>query len=154
MKGLKTSCGSRAFYATYGVQRVTSPAVPRLAALGADLIGITKTIQFANGDSATADWVDYHAPFVVRGDGYREPSGSSTGAGASVSANEWLDVAIGSDTGGSVRGPAGANGVYGIRPSVGAITLENVMPLSNVLDTAGYVSSPIRSEVYTAPIAT
>lgn len=101
---------------------------------------MTKTVQFANGDRATADWVDYHAPFDIRGDGYREPSGSSTGAGASTAAHDWLDVAIGSDTGGSIRGPAGVNGLYGIRPSVGAISLDEVMPLSDVLDTGGYVS--------------
>ncbi|KAL5527170.1 hypothetical protein ACEPAG_5961 [Sanghuangporus baumii] len=140
IKGLKTSCGNRAFYSLYGVRNVTSPAVGRLVTLGSDIIGITKTVQFANGDRATADWVDYHAPFVLRGDGYREPSGSSTGAGASTSAHEWVDVGIGSDTGGSIRGPAGANGIYGIRPSVGAITLADVMPLSDVLDTAGYLT--------------
>ena len=44
------------------------------------------------------------------------------------------------DTGGSVRGPAGGNGIYGIRPSVGAISLDEVVPLSDVLDTGGYVS--------------
>ncbi|OCB84568.1 amidase signature enzyme [Sanghuangporus baumii] len=140
IKGLKTSCGNRAFYSLYGARNVTSPAVGRLVTLGSDIIGITKTVQFANGDKATADWVDYHAPFVLRGDGYREPSGSSTGAGASTSAHEWVDVAIGSDTGGSIRGPAGTNGIYGIRPSVGAITLADVMPLSDVLDTAGYLT--------------
>ena len=87
------------------------------------------------------DWVDYHAAFSARGDGYHEPSGSSTGAGASVGALDWVDVGIGSDTGGSIRGPSGVNGVYGIRPSVGAISLDDVMPLSDVLDTGGYVSS-------------
>lgn len=106
---------------------------------------MTKTVQFANGDRATEDWVDYHAPFVLRGDGYREPSGSSTGAGSSTSAHDWLDVGIGSDTGGSIRGPAGANGIYGIRPSVGAISLDEVMPLSDILDTGGYVSNVKRS---------
>ncbi|KAH8112112.1 amidase signature enzyme [Phellopilus nigrolimitatus] len=140
LKGLKASCGNRAFYMTYGARNATGPAVARLGALGADIVGMTKTVQFANGDRATADWVDYHAPFVLRGDGYREPSGSSTGAGASTSTHDWLDVGIGSDTGGSIRGPAGANGIYGIRPSVGAISLDKVMPLSDVLDTAGYLA--------------
>jgi Asp-tRNA(Asn)/Glu-tRNA(Gln) amidotransferase A subunit family amidase len=50
----------------------------------------------------------------------------------------WLDHAIGSDTGGSIRGPAGQQGLFGIRPSHGAITLQDVMPLSDVMDTAGY----------------
>lgn len=139
MKGITASCGNRAFYQTYGPQNNTSVAVSRLVDLGADIVGTTKTVQFANGDRATADWVDYHASFIERGDGYREPSGSSTGAGSSTSAHDWLDIGIGSDTGGSIRGPSGANGLFGLRPSVGAISLENVMPLSDILDTGGYV---------------
>lgn len=140
MKGIKASCGNRAFYEVYPARNATGPAVRRLLDTGADIVGTTKTVQFANGDRATADWVDYHAPFVVRGDGYHEPSGSSTGAGASTAAHDWLDVAIGSDTGGSIRLPAGVNGIYGMRPSVGAIDLTDVMPLSDVLDTGGFVN--------------
>ncbi|KAA1466956.1 amidase signature enzyme [Dentipellis sp. KUC8613] len=140
LKGLRTSAGNRHFYTTYAPRNATGPAVSRLMQLGAHIVGMSKTVQFANGDRATADWIDYHAPFVQRGDGYREPSGSSTGAGAGISALDWLDVAIGSDTGGSIRGPAGVNGLYGIRPSVGAISLEDVLPLSDVLDTGGFIS--------------
>ncbi len=84
--------------------------------------------------------MDYHASFNSRGDGYGDPSGSSTGPGSAVCAHDWVDVGIGSDTGGSIRGPSDVNGIYGIRPSVGAISLEDVMPLSDILDTAGYVS--------------
>ena len=143
VQGITASCGNRAFYQTYGVQNTTGPAVHRLLDLGANIIGTTKTVQFANGDTATADWVDYHASFVMRGDGNREPSGSTTGGGSSTSAHDWLDVGIGSDTGGSIRGPSGANGIFGIRPSVGAISLDHVMPLSDVLDTPGFVCTHI-----------
>lgn len=139
VKGIKASCGNRAFYEVYPARNATGPAVSRLLDTGADIVGTTKTVQFANGDRATADWVDYHASFVLRGDGYHEPSGSTTGGGSSTSAHDWLDIAIGSDTGGSIRGPAGVNGIYGLRPSVGAISLDDVMPLSDVLDTGGYV---------------
>jgi len=52
----------------------------------------------------------------------------------------WLDFAVGSDTGGSMRGPAGANGVYGNRPSHGAVSTADVMPLSPALDTLGIFS--------------
>ncbi|KAA1466957.1 amidase signature enzyme [Dentipellis sp. KUC8613] len=140
LKGLRASAGNRHFYTTYPPRNVTGPAVSRLLQLGAQVVGITKTVQFANGDRATADWIDYHAPFDQRNDGYREPSGSSTGAGTSISALDWLDVSIGSDTGGSIRDPAGVNGLFGIRPSVGAISLEDVVPLSDVLDTGGFIS--------------
>ncbi|KAF5347051.1 hypothetical protein D9758_011619 [Tetrapyrgos nigripes] len=124
MKGIITSAGNRAFYATYPARNTTAPAITRLTDAGAHIIGATKMVQFANGDRATADWVDYHAPFSSRGDENVEPSGSSTGA-TSIATLDWLDASLGSDTGGSVRSP-------------GAV---NVLLLSTVLDTAGYVCS-------------
>ncbi|KAH8200897.1 hypothetical protein TruAng_004906 [Truncatella angustata] len=137
VKGIATSGGNRAYFYTYGTQNITAPSVQRLIDLGAVLVGKMGTVQFANGDSATADWVDLHAPFNPRGDGYQDPSGSSTGPGAGIGAYEWLDLAVGSDTGGSMRGPAGQQGIYGNRPSTGAISMDHVIPLSPVSDTAG-----------------
>ncbi|KAK4076842.1 hypothetical protein Purlil1_12575 [Purpureocillium lilacinum] len=78
------------------------------------IVGLQKASQFANGEAATADWVDYHAPFNPRGDGYQDASSSSSGAGASIASYEWLDLAIGSDTGGSIRGPATVQGYLAI----------------------------------------
>lgn len=137
VKGVGTSGGNRAYFYHYGTQNNTAPAVQRLIDLGAVLVGKMGTVQFANGDKPTADWVDLHAPFNPRGDGYQDPSGSSTGPGAGISSYEWLDLSIGSDTGGSMRGPAGAQGIFGNRPSTGAISLDHVIPLSPVSDTAG-----------------
>lgn len=137
VKGVGTSGGNRAYFYHYGIQNNTAPAVQRLIDLGAVLVGKMGTVQFANGDKPTADWVDLHAPFNPRGDGYQDPSGSSTGPGAGIGAYEWLDLSMGSDTGGSMRGPAGAQGIYGNRPSTGAISLDHVIPLSPVSDTAG-----------------
>lgn len=137
VKGIATSGGNRAYFYHYGTQNNTAPAVQRLIDLGAVLVGKMGTVQFANGDKPTADWVDLHAPFNPRGDGYQDPSGSSTGPGAGVSSYEWLDLSMGSDTGGSMRGPAGAQGIFGNRPSTGAISLDHVIPLSPVSDTAG-----------------
>lgn len=137
VKGLATSGGNRAYFYHYGTQNNTAPAVQRLIDLGAVLVGKMGTVQFANGDRPTADWVDLHAPFNPRGDGYQDPSGSSTGPGVGIGAYEWLDLSMGSDTGGSMRGPAGAQGIFGNRPSTGAISLDHVIPLSPVSDTAG-----------------
>ena len=53
---------------------------------------------------------------------------------------EWLDIAVGSDTGGSIRGPSENQGLFGNRPSHGLVSLDNVMPLSPVLDTAGFLT--------------
>ncbi|KAJ5343259.1 hypothetical protein MYU51_021373 [Penicillium brevicompactum] len=137
VKGIATSGGNRAYYSLYGAQNATGSAIQRLIDQGAVFVGKMGTVQFANGDEPTADWVDFHCPFNARGDGYLDPSGSSTGPGAGMGAYEWLDIAVGSDTGGSMRGPAGANGLFGNRPTVGAVDLDHVIPLCSGLDTAG-----------------
>ncbi|KAB2572169.1 Amidase 1 [Lasiodiplodia theobromae] len=135
--GMRTSNGNRAWYHFYPEANTTALAVQRLVDAGAIIVGKMKTSQFANGERATADWVDYLSPFNPRGDGYQQPSSSSSGPGAGEGAYEWLDITLGSDTGGSVRGPSQAQGLYGNRPSHGLVELTNVMPLAPELDTAG-----------------
>ncbi|KAH9944758.1 amidase signature enzyme [Amylocystis lapponica] len=137
VKGLRTGCGNRAYYNLYPEKTTTGPALQRLLNAGMVLVGKAKTSQFANGETATDDWVDLHAPYNPRGDGYQDGSSSSTGPGTAMAAYDWLDHAIGSDTGGSMRGPSGANGVYGNRPSRGSLPTDDVMPLSPALDTLG-----------------
>ena len=137
IQGLRTGCGNRAYWQLYPPRNQTAPAVQRLLDSGLVLVGKTKSSQFANGEVATDDWVDLHAPYNPRGDGYQDGSSSSTGSGTAIAAYPWLDYAIGTDTGGSMRGPAGANGIFGNRPSHGAVALDDVMPLSPPLDTAG-----------------
>ncbi|KAI0753089.1 amidase signature enzyme [Daedaleopsis nitida] len=137
VQGLRTGCGSRAYWQLYPPKTRTAPAIQRLLDGGMVLVGKTKTSQFANGEAATADWVDLHAPYNPRGDGYQDGSSSSTGSGTAIAAYPWLDFAVGTDTGGSMRGPAGVNGAFGNRPSHGAVALDDVMPLSPELDTAG-----------------
>jgi len=139
LAGVKGSNGNRAWYNLYPASNVTGTAVQRLIDAGAIVVGLQKTSQFANGETATADWVDYHEPFNPRGDGYQDTSSSSSGAGASMAAYDWLDIAIGSDTGGSIRGPAGVQGLFGNRPSHNLVSLDNAMPLSPTLDTPGFL---------------
>lgn len=100
--GLKTGCGNRAYYQLYPAASVNSYAVQRLVDMGAIIVGKTLSSQFANGETSTADWVDQFCPFNPRGDGYQDPSSSSSGSGASMGAYDWLDYAIGSDTGNSM----------------------------------------------------
>lgn len=145
IKGLRTGCGNRAFFNLNPPKNATAPAIQRLLDGGMVLVGKAKTSQFANGETATDDWVDLHAPYNARGDGYQDGSSSSTGPGTAMGAYPWLDHAVGSDTGGSMRGPSGANGVYGNRPSHGAVSLDDVMPLSPDLDTAGVFSRDAKS---------
>lgn len=137
--GVRTGCGNRAYYDLYPERKTTAVAVQRLIDAGAIIIGKMKTSQFANGESATADWVDYHSPFNARGDGYQDPSSSSAGPGSGIGSYPWLDLALGSDTGGSIRNPSQVNGCYGNRPSFGLVSLTGAMPLSPALDTAGFL---------------
>ena len=136
--GVRKSNGNRAYYALYPPATATAPSVQRLVNAGAILVGKMKTSQFANGELPTADWVDYHAPFNPRGDGYQDPSSSSSGAGSGEGSYPWLDLALGSDTGGSVRGPAQVQGLFGNRPTRGLTSSNGVMPLAPELDTAGF----------------
>lgn len=73
----------------------------------------------------------------MKGDGYQAPGGSSSGPGAGIASYDWLDIAIGSDTGGSMRNPGSLQGVFANRPSTGAIDLDHVLPLCHDIDTAG-----------------
>ena len=137
--GLRTSDGNRAFYGLYPPRSKNALVVQRLIDAGAVLVGKMKTSQFANGELATEDWVDYHSPFNPRGDGYQDPSSSSSGAGSGIGSYPWLDLALGSDTGGSIRGPSQVSGVYGNRPSHGLVPLTGAMPLAPELDTPGFL---------------
>lgn len=140
LAGVKRSNGNRAWYGLYPPANCTCTAIQNMIDAGAIIVGTQKLSQFANGETPTADWVDYHAPFNPRGDGYRDTASSSAGAGSSMGSYEWLDLAVGSDTGGSIRGPAADQGVFGNRPTHGLVSLDNVMPLSPTLDTPGLLA--------------
>jgi Asp-tRNA(Asn)/Glu-tRNA(Gln) amidotransferase A subunit family amidase len=118
---------------------VSAPSVQKLLDLGAVIVGKQKLAQFASGADPWG-WQDEHYPFNPRGDGWLTCSASSSGGGCSIAAYDWLDYAIGSDTGSSMRRPAAVAGVYGNRPSQGLMSLEGVMPLGGATDTAGVFS--------------
>lgn len=73
----------------------------------------------------------------MKGDGYQAPGGSSSGPGAGIASYDWLDIAIGSDTGGSMRNPGSLQGIFANRPSTGAIGLDHILPLCHDIDTVG-----------------
>ena len=66
VNGLRTSGGNRAYYALYEPRNATGTAIQRLIDHGAVFVGKMGTVQFANGDRPTADWVDFHCPFNPR----------------------------------------------------------------------------------------
>jgi aspartyl-tRNA(Asn)/glutamyl-tRNA(Gln) amidotransferase subunit A len=100
---------------------------------GAIIIGKTNLHEFATGDP------DPSGPFGLvqnpRCIGYH-PGSSSSGAGAAVAAGLGV-IALGTDTGGSVRIPACLCGVAGLKPTTGKVGLEGIIPLSFTLDTVG-----------------
>lgn len=139
LAGTKTSAGSRAWTEITEIKDTTAPAIQRIIDLGAVIVGKQKTAQFASGADPW-EWYDVQYPFNPRGDGWLTCSASSAGAGCSIAAYDWLDIAVGSDTGSSVRRPASVSGTYGNRPSQGMIILEGVNPLGAAQDTAGCFS--------------
>lgn len=149
MKGLITSGGSQAWATITTVANSTAPSIQRIVDLGGVLVGKYKLAQFASGANPW-DWQDEHYPWNPRGDGYLTCSASSSGGGCSVAAYPWLDYAIGSDTGSSMRRPAAVSGTYGNRPSQGMMTLEHVMPLGAATDTAGVFSRNVHAWVHFA----
>lgn len=140
VKGLKTSGGSRAYYQVYGPQNYTTETVEKSLAGGAQLIGKTRTIAFALGAPNNGKEIDYSDPWNPRGDGYLTTGGSSSGSGSAVTAYDWVDFTIGSDTGGSVRFPARFGGLYGYKPTHGIFNLTGILVAIAEQDTPGFLT--------------
>ncbi|KAH8803379.1 amidase signature domain-containing protein [Xylogone sp. PMI_703] len=143
LKGVRTSAGSRAFQELYPPRESSATCVEKLISAGTIIIGKTKTVQFASGENAK-DWFDYQAPFSPRGDGYQDPGCSSTGSAAAMSSYDWVDMTLGTDTFGSVIGPAADHGLFGLRPSLGAVSTKGVVPVSDIMDTIGLFTRNIQ----------
>ncbi|TIO72572.1 MAG: amidase [Mesorhizobium sp.] len=107
--------------------------VRRLRQAGAVILGKTNMTEFAF--TAIGDNQHYGTPGNAS-DASLIPGGSSSGAGVSV-AEGTCDIAIGSDTGGSVRIPASLNGVVGFKPTARRVPLAGAFPLSATLDSIG-----------------
>ncbi|WP_342164360.1 allophanate hydrolase [Methylobacterium sp. SD21] len=109
----------------------TAPAVARLLAAGAILIGKTNLDQFATG------LVGVRTPYPVPRnaiDPAYVPGGSSSGSAVAVS-HGIVAFALGTDTAGSGRVPAGLNNVVGLKPSLGAVSSRGMLPACRTLDT-------------------
>jgi aspartyl-tRNA(Asn)/glutamyl-tRNA(Gln) amidotransferase subunit A len=115
------------------VPAVDAETVRRLKAGGAVILGKLATHEFANG-AMTPDQ-PYPAARNPWNTAY-QPGGSSSGSGAAVAAALCMG-ALGSDTGGSIRNPAGFCGTAGIKPTYGLVSRCGIFPLSFSMDTAG-----------------
>jgi amidase len=134
VEGTITGRGNPDWLASHGPAPANAPAVQALLDAGARLVGKTITEELAFGVIGINP--HYGMPKNVAAPG-RVPGGSSSGSAAAVGAGV-ADLALGSDTGGSVRIPASYNGILGMRPSHGRISLEGVMPLAPSFDTVGW----------------
>jgi amidase len=119
---------------THPPASVTAPCVTMLVEAGASMVGKTRTVELAAGLTGENLW--YGTPTnPVCPD--RFPGGSSCGSAAGLAAR-LFDFALGSDTAGSVRIPASYCGLFGIRPTWGAVNPCGVLPLGPSFDTVGW----------------
>jgi amidase len=137
--GYPTGCGNPARRRESGPAKAHAPTVQRLLDAGARFVGKTHTAELAFSlDGRNAH---YGTP-VNRAAPGRVPGGSSSGSAAAVAAR-LCDFALGSDTGGSVRGPASFCGLVGLRPTFGRTDLAAVMPLAASFDTVGWFTHTV-----------
>ncbi|MFD7655769.1 amidase [Actinosynnema sp. NPDC059797] len=130
-----STAGSRALRVP---PRDDAELVRRLRAAGAVVLGKTNLSEWANFRStrSTSGWSGVggqtNTPHVLD----RNPCGSSSGSGAAVAAS-LAQVAVGTETDGSIVCPAGQNGVVGLKPTLGKVSGDGIVPISARQDTAG-----------------
>ena len=132
VQGLVTTAGSRMLLDNVADSDAT--VVARLRRAGMVLMGKTRTVQFALG--APGINRDLGTPKNPWAEVHHVPGGSSSGSAAAVAAG-LVPVALGTDTGGSVRIPAALCGVVGLKPTATQVSRAGVFPLSRTLDSVG-----------------
>ncbi|HEX2437876.1 MAG TPA: amidase [Methylomirabilota bacterium] len=133
LEGRVTTGGSKVWEKR--VSPVTATLAERLIAAGTIVLGKTHTVEFAMGSFGTNTHLGTpRNPWDASV--HRTPGGSSSGSAVAVSAG-MTPMAIGTDTGGSVRLPAGWCGIVGLKVTAGRISTHGVLPLSSTLDTPG-----------------
>ncbi len=117
----------------------------KLREAGAVILGKSNLSEWANfrGELSSSGWSGVggqtHNPYVLD----RNPCGSSSGSGAAVSANLTM-FAIGTETNGSIVCPSQANGIVGIKPTVGLVSRYGIIPISESLDIAGPMARTVK----------
>jgi len=137
--GYPTGCGNPHMLALSGIKQASSPVTDALLAAGARFAGKVVTDELAF--SMAGNNVHFGAPRNGTAP-ERITGGSSSGSASAVSCG-LVDIAVGSDTGGSVRAPASHCGLIGLRPTHGRISLEGCMPMAPVFDTCGWFTRDI-----------
>ncbi len=142
-KGIRTTCGSALF--TNHVPDTDAAVVEKLAGAGAVLLGKTGMHELAYGiTSNNPHFGAVRNPW----DTERIPGGSSGGSGSAVAAG-LVFMAMGSDTGGSIRIPASFCGTVGLKPTSGRVSRYGTMPLDFSLDHMGPLARTVRDAALT-----
>ena len=136
--GVRTAAQSRLLAGNVAAE--DSACAARLEAAGAVLLGKNATWEFAHGGPS---WDVLFPPARNPWDTDRSPSGSSSGSAAAVAAG-LAPVSLGTDTGGSIRGPAAACGVAGLKPTYGRVSRRGVVPNCFSHDHAGPLARTCR----------
>jgi Asp-tRNA(Asn)/Glu-tRNA(Gln) amidotransferase A subunit family amidase len=118
-----------------------APVIARMRTCGCVVVGKANLHEWAFGVTSANP---HYGTVLNPRDPTRIPGGSSGGSAAAV-ALRMCDWAVGSDTGGSIRIPAGLCGVVGFKPTVGTVAMEGVIPLSRTLDTLGPLAPDVLS---------
>lgn len=143
---METTAGSRALKGSRPLQ--DSPVASQLRQAGAVILGKANLSEWANfrGQKSSSGWSGINGqtknPYVLT----RNPCGSSSGSAVAVSANLTV-LAIGTETNGSIVCPSHANGIVGIKPTVGLISRSGIIPISFTQDTPGPMARTLRDAV-------
>ncbi|RKN39044.1 amidase [Streptomyces hoynatensis] len=135
--GQATGAGNPAWLATSPAASRHAAAVGALLRAGADVVGLAQTDELAFG--LAGGNAHYGTPANPAAPG-RLPGGSSSGPAAAVAAG-LADLGLATDTAGSIRVPASYCGLYGWRPTHGAVSTEGLVPLAPAFDTAGLLAA-------------
>ncbi|TKD38799.1 MAG: amidase [Mesorhizobium sp.] len=132
--GYRTGCGNPQKHREASPASATAPAVQALLDSGARFVGKTQTDELA----FSLMGLNAHFPSPVNPAAPDRVTGGSSSGSAAAVAGGLADIAIGSDTGGSIRAPASFCGLIGLRTTHGRISLKGAMPLAPSLDTFGW----------------